>query len=189
MCAASIACKAGSLASHCDPDSNCSPEIEGGREGRRYRERVEIERDKENGSETGQRRGRRSWELRDRERESYFLWVFERERRARSVCVRSVVQLINLWQEGFRCSVPWIAALIYMVIFFKTLAAYKKPFISISAKPKPFLYSLNTYTQMRRAHVGQTLHQMWLYEEYARTSLNFTLLIRLSCAGRAFGLD
>lgn len=28
--------------------------------------------------------------------ESYFLWVFERGRRARSVCVRSVVQLINL---------------------------------------------------------------------------------------------
>lgn len=56
----SVACKAGSLASHCDPDSNCSPEIEGGREGRRYRERVEIERDKENGSETGKRRERRS---------------------------------------------------------------------------------------------------------------------------------
>lgn len=45
----------------------------------------------------GKRRGRRSErELRDGERESDFLWVFERERRARSVCVRSVVQLINL---------------------------------------------------------------------------------------------
>ncbi len=66
------------------------------------------------------------------------------ERGAWSVCVRSVVQLINLWQEGFLCSVPWIAALIYMVIFFKTLAAYKKPFISIFAKPKPFSI-LTTY--------------------------------------------
>lgn len=46
VCAESVDSEAGSLTSHCDPDSNCSPEIEGGQEGRRYRERVEIAKDK-----------------------------------------------------------------------------------------------------------------------------------------------
>lgn len=68
--------------------------------------------------------------------ESYFLWVFGRGRRARSV--RSLVQLINLWQEGFLCAVPRIAALIYMVIFFKTLAACRKPFILSPLSLNPF---------------------------------------------------
>lgn len=57
MCADCIARKAGSLTSHCDPDSNCSPEIEGGREGRRYGERVEEETDKENRSGKGREEG------------------------------------------------------------------------------------------------------------------------------------
>lgn len=43
----------------------------------------------------------------------------------REANVQSVVQLINLWQGGFLHSVQWIAALIYMVIFFKTLSTYR----------------------------------------------------------------
>lgn len=119
--------------------------------------------------------GIREWgrEAERRGRGSYFLWVFERGRRARSVCVRSVVQLINLWQEGFLCSVPWIAALIYMVIFFKTLAAYKKPFISISAKPEPRFCTHCTQMRINKC-TGHTWVILCNKRDCMRTPLNFT---------------
>lgn len=96
-------------------------------------EGLQMERGNKRGKERDERRwGRCHGEL----GESYFLWVFGRGRRARSV--RSVVQLINLWQEGFLCAVPRIAALIYMVIFFKTPAACRKPFILSPLSLNPF---------------------------------------------------
>lgn len=95
---------------------------------------------RERARETGKQKGRELFPL--------GLWEKEREsaeKRARSVCVRPVVGLINLWQEGFRCSVPWIAALIYMVIFFKSLAAYKNLLFQSLLSLNPLLYSLHIY--------------------------------------------
>lgn len=78
------------LLSHCDPDSNCSPAIGGGREAGRYRGRIGDGETKKEEEEEERDERRCHGEL----GESYFLWVFGRGRRARSV--RSLVQLINL---------------------------------------------------------------------------------------------
>lgn len=159
----SAASKAGSLTSHCDPDSKSSPESK--QEPERAGDTEEEWKKQEDGErQRGQERDgrKRGDQLREanrrgiregvreagkqRGRELFPLGLWEREeRRAWSVCVRSVVQLINLWQEGFLCFVPWIASLIYMVIFFKTLAAYKTLLFSSLLSLKPFLDSLHTY--------------------------------------------
>lgn len=79
----------------------------------------------------------------------YFLRVIERERTEKSVWVRSAVVLINLWQRGFLCCVPWIAALIYMVIFLKTLTAYQALFICISVRLQT-VFTLATHISMHK---------------------------------------
>lgn len=192
----SVATKAGSLTSHCDPDSKSSPES------KQEPERAgNIEKDGEKkgrwrkAKRTGERQEKRErpitriWAQRDkrgsergwqtgRERELFPLGLWEtEERRAWSVYVRSVVQLINLWQEGFLCFVPWIASLIYMVIFFKTLAAYKTLLFPSLLSLKPFLDSLHTYAYSEM-HTRVKLNTMWLYVG-ADMLLGLTFLIRL----------
>lgn len=111
--AESVASKVGSLTSHCDPDLKCSQERgrapektekKGNRKKGRHRKakrtgerQEEKERPITKSNHRGIRESARGTE-KQREGESYFLWVLERERvkRAWSVCVRSVVQLINL---------------------------------------------------------------------------------------------
>lgn len=99
----------GSLTSHCDPDSNFSPWRERSWDGRHY------------GEETGWSWAKKKAGERSREEARVISSGSPRKRGD----VQSVVQLINLWQGGFLHSVQWIAALIYMVIFFKTLSTYR----------------------------------------------------------------
>lgn len=165
------------------------------REGRQYRKRWEKKGRWRKAKRTGERQEKRErpitriWAQRDkrgnergwqtgRERELFPLGLWEtEERRAWSVYVRSVVQLINLWQEGFLCFVPWIASLIYMVIFFKTLAAYKTLLFPSLLSLKPFLDSLHAYAYSEM-HTRVKLNTMWLYVG-ADMLLGLTFLIRL----------